>query len=206
MSKTRILLAAVCLLLFLSAGLAFPLRSRLQVPPRAAFVAEIERPGNELIAGYRQWTKVNPYPALVSARAAILCASAIATAGPNDPHGPSNPRVSEENYITVYVNDTGRRAMMEEKTPHFPQGSVIVKEKLPNEKSTTPELLTVMIKRESGYNPESGDWEYMVVDGSGKTVQARGKLDNCQGCHVSHADTDYISRAYLPFDVRDKLK
>lgn len=206
MSKTRILLAAVCLLLFLSAALALTLRSRLQVSPRAAFVAEIERPGNELIAGYRQWTKVNPYPALVSARAQILCAAAIPTGGPNDPHGPSNPSDSTEKYITVYVNDTGRRAMMEEKTPHFPQGSVIVKEKLPTDKSNTPELLTVMLKRESGYNPESGDWEYMVVDGSGKSVQARGKLENCQGCHVSHSETDYISRAYLPFDVRDKLK
>lgn len=96
--------------------------------------------------------------------------------------------------------------MMEEKTPHFPQGSIVVKEKLTTSKSTTPELLTVMVKREPGYNPNSGDWEYMVFDGSGKRVQARGKLENCQSCHMSDQDTDYVSRAYLPIEVRIRLK
>src|SRR5436190_17769194 len=75
----------------------------------------------------------------------------------------TNPHLKK--YIIVHVNDIGRKAMLEEKNPKFPEGSVIVKEKLPEEKSQTPELLTVMIKQRKGFNPESGDWEYMVVDG-----------------------------------------
>ena len=71
--------------------------------------------------------------------------------------------------------------MMEQAKPSFPEGSVIVKEKLPDKSSQTPELLTVMIKRGKGFNNESGDWEYMVVDGSGTKVEAQGKLENCQG-------------------------
>ena len=198
MNKKRVVLAAICLLLFLSAGLAFTLRSRQEGPAQAFAPREEEIAGEKLIAGYRQWTRVNPEPVLVAAQNLALCAMQPVTATPGSPHGPNK-------YITVYVNDVGRHAMMEEKSPHFPQGSIIVKEKLTTAKSTTPELLTVMIKREQGYNPESGDWEYMVVDGAGKSVQGRGKLENCQTCHQLEQDTDYVSRSYLPFDVRMKL-
>jgi len=199
MSKTRLLLAAICLLLFLSAGLALTLRSRFQVSPQATVVAEIQHPGDELIAGYRQWTRVNPEPLLIAAQNAAACAIPLQSAVPAGPH-------AKDKYITVYVNDVGKHAMLEEQTPHFPQGSVVIKEKLTTAKSTTPELLTVMIKREPGYNPESGDWEYMVVDGTGKKVQERGKLENCQSCHLREQDTDYVSRSYLPINVRTRLK
>ena len=180
----KIVLAAICLVLFLSAALT--LRSGSQDT------------GEKLIAGYRQWTRVNPKPALVLARVAQLCAPASAP-NPNGPHGP-------DKYITVYVNEIGRHAMMEERAPHFPQGSVIVKEKLKTPTSSTPELLTVMVKRERGYNPESGDWEYMIVDGGGLKIQERGKLENCQSCHVMDKNTDYVSRNYLPAEVQKALK
>src|SRR5262249_26909589 len=127
MSRKRIVLASVCLLLFLSAGLAFTLRSRQQQPSRTFAPENVLRPV-ELIAGYRQWTRVNPEPELVQAQNAQLCAALVTTAAPGSPHGP-------DKYITVYVNEIGRHAMMEEKTPHFPQGSVIVKEKLTTAKS-----------------------------------------------------------------------
>ena len=192
MSRKILVLAPICLVLVLSA--AITLRSRSPEPKRPTDSTQMA--GDKLIAGYKQWTRVNPDPLMVSAQAAQLCAFALQAAGP---HGP-------DKFITVYVNDIGRHAMMEEKEPHFPQGSVIVKEKLTTSQSTTPELLTVMIKRERGYNPESGDWEYMVVDGTGKNVQARGKLENCQTCHLMDKDTDYVSRKYLPFEVRKALK
>ena len=96
--------------------------------------------------------------------------------------------------------------MMEKRNPSFPVGSVIIKEKLPEKSSQTPELLTVMIKHEKGFNPATGDWEFMVVDGSGTKVTSRGKLENCQGCHLAKPRTDYIFRSYLPDDVSNKLK
>ena len=195
----KIFLAAICLLLFLSAALAYTLRSRYQPSARAAVTVDVARAPAELIAGYRHWTRVNPTPALVLAQNLALCAAPTVVAAPGSPHGP-------DKYITVYVNEIGRHAMMEEKTPHFPQGSIVIKEKLKTAASTDPELLTVMIKREAGYNPDSGDWEYMVFDGSGKSVQARGKLENCQACHKMDEQTDYISRSYLPMQVRAKLK
>jgi hypothetical protein len=149
------------------------------------------------IGNYKSWTRVNPEPQLVGAVISALCAAPTAKIQMN-PH--------DNKFITVYVNKIGSHAMMEEKTPHFPEGSVIVKEKLKAADSTTPELLTVMIKREAGYNPDNGDWEFLVMDGKAEKVQASGRLENCQACHQQEKATDYVSRRYLPTDVREKLK
>lgn len=190
MSRKMIVLGAICLVLVLSA--AITLRSRSHEPERPP--DDTQMVGDKLIAGYKQWTRVNPQPERMAAQVSVLCGRPT----PTDPHS--------DKYITVYVNEMGRHAMMEEKTPSFPQGSVIVKEKLTTPKSTTPELLTVMVKRERGYNSESGDWEYMVFDGAGQSIQERGKLENCQSCHLMDKNTDYVSRAYLPVEVAKQLK
>lgn len=157
--------------------------------------------GSELIEGYRQWTRVNPVPAVFHSQIAILCISPTAQQIKMEEGNPHRDK-----FITVYVNEIGTHAMMQEKTPRFPQGSIIVKEKLPSKDSSSPELLTVMIKREAGYNPKNGDWEYMALDGAGKEVQARGKLESCQSCHMMVKHTDYVSRNYLPPDLWKKLK
>src|SRR5262245_49780210 len=103
MSGKRIVLAATCLLLALSAVLAIALRSQSQEPARASDITPVV--SNEWIAGYRKWTRVNPEPEHVPAQNAAACAILFASS----PHG--------DKYITVYVNDIGRHAMMEEKTP-----------------------------------------------------------------------------------------
>jgi hypothetical protein len=157
--------------------------------------------GGEWVASYRQWTRVNPEPVVMPSNLAIMCAAPTAKQLEFEE---SNPHTRK--FITVYVNDIGRRAMMEELEGVFPPGSVIVKEKLARKDSSSPEVLTAMIKREPGYNPQYGDWDWMVVDGSGTSVLARGKLVNCQGCHETYKGGDYVSRNYLPEEVRRKLK
>ncbi|MDX6384115.1 MAG: hypothetical protein QOK48_1688 [Blastocatellia bacterium] len=152
------------------------------------------------IAGYRNWTRVNAEPQLMPDQTAQLCAAPA----PINAKPAANPHAHK--YLTVYVNDRGRRAMLEQKKPAFPEGSIIVKEKLTEKTSSTPELLTVMIKRGKGFNSTSGDWEYMVVDGSGTNVTAQGKLENCQSCHSARPATDYVFRTYLPSDVLTRLK
>lgn len=157
--------------------------------------------GSELIEGYRKWTRLNPEPAWLPSRLAILCFAPTARQlelDKVDPH--------RDKFITVYVNDLGKKPMTTQLNPNFPPGSIIVKEKLPAKDSSSPELLTVMIKREAGYNPEHGDWEYMAVDGSGKEVKARGRLENCQGCHSTRKETGYVYREYLPREVWEEIK
>ena len=191
----RIVISSLSLLVGIAA-----LASYLLTQPSSIEAAR-PSPDNSVkeIAGYRDWFKVNRTPEVMEARTALDCAAP--TAGSRI-YGPDNPH--HEKYITVYVNEVGRQAMMEQAKPSFPEGSVIVKEKLPDKSSQTPELLTVMIKRGKGFNNDSGDWEYMVTDGSGTKVEAQGKLENCQGCHQAKRQKDYVFRTYLPYNVQLK--
>jgi cytochrome P460 len=150
------------------------------------------------IDGYRNWTKVNSIPQLMPARVAAACADALARNNGNNPH--------RNKYFTVYVNAVGGNAMLNQVHPDFPEGSIIVKEKLSAKDSQTPELLTVMIKQRKGFNPESGDWEYMVLDGTGTKLKERGSMQHCQNCHIANQDTDYIFRTYLPEEGQSNLK
>ena len=155
------------------------------------------------IEGYKNWTKVNSAPQLMPGRVAAACAIWLSKTG-IEIDGQGNPH--RDKYFTVYVNEVGRQAMLGQKNPKFPEGSIIVKEKLSAEDSQEPELLTVMIKQKKGFNPASGDWEYMVVDGKGTKVEGRGNLQNCQACHLENQKTDYIFRTYLPHAVVTRLK
>jgi Cytochrome P460 len=193
--KTKIMFLAI-LLLAVAAGMA-------SIQKDVVVVQSSNEPfeQHESIKGYRAWTRVNPVPADFPSTLAQLCAPLTVKQlemNSGDPH--------KDKFITVYVNELGTKAMMHEMKPHFPKGSVIVKEKLPSRESTSPELLTVMIKREQGYNPGNGDWEYMALDGDGKEVRARGRLEKCQACHQRAEYGDYVHRNYLPAEVREKLK
>ena len=138
------------------------------------------------IAKYRQWKLVNPIPVMMDPAAAAACAIAF----PVNPH--------QTAFVSVYVNAKGASAMMTEAHPVFPEGSIIVKEKLSDKTSQKPTLLTVMIKREKGYNPESRDWDYLVLDGPASKILDQGKLSSCNGCHQAYIDTDFVTRHYLP--------
>jgi hypothetical protein len=139
-----------------------------------------------------------------SEQAARCAAPDPAERSAQDDSRPENPH--ESKFIRVWVNKIGRKALLEMKTPNFPVGSMIIKEKLAEEKSETPELLTAMVKRERGYDTAGGDWEYAVLQGSPFKIIASGKLDNCQACHYPQKEDGYVFRDYLPQDVADTLR
>ena len=156
-------------------------------------------PENDLatLAKYRQWTLVNTELQLMEPLSAMSCAI---IRGRNE----SSPHTNK--YVSVFVNPVGREQMMTKRSPKFPVGTMIVKEKHGSLDSTKPEVLTAMIKRQPGYNPESGDWEYLVLDGAATTIVEQGKLTRCSGCHQLYKSSDFITRTYLPQAVRDELK
>ena len=87
---------------------------------------------------------------------------------------------------------------MSETPPRFPEGSVIVREKLADRNSSPPESLVVMLKRGKDFNPAGGNWEYMALNGTGTIIRERGQLGSCQSCHVRQKETDFVFRASLP--------
>ena len=55
-----------------------------------------------------------------------------------------------------------------------------------------------MLKRGKGYNPAGGDWEYMILNGTGTTIRERGQLGSCNSCHARQKESDFVFRTYLP--------
>src|SRR6266850_3196408 len=137
------------------------------------------------LSSYTHWTKVSEHSPM-DAIAAFSCAY-VPSPSPDDPHA--------RFYISVFVNPTGRKTMQKKVAGPFPVGSMIVKQKF-RDQNKSPELLTMMIKREPGFDPKFGDWEYLVASGDGKNIFGRGKLEQCQGCHISMAKQDYVYRTY----------
>src|SRR5436190_3510813 len=196
MSKTglKTISCLLAVLLFCAANWAGSL-NKAQYSASGLQASDLESLKEELL-GYRTWTLVNPRPVLMDAVVAADCAA------PNirsrSPHS--------NKYISVYVNDVGRTAMMAERYPRFPQGSIIVKAKSSEGTGGLPELLTIMVKRGKGYDQGNGNWEYLVMDGNGSRVERPANVESCQRCHLAHKDSDYVSRVYLPRTVREKLR
>jgi len=99
--------------------------------------------------------------------------------------------------LDVRVNSAAFDAFMARKP--LPVGSVVVKERhntytVPG----PPDEYTAMIKKDPGYNPESGDWEYRYVVVKPEKKVVRGKLQSCMDCHQDVKTTDFRFRTYLP--------
>jgi hypothetical protein len=54
----------------------------------------------------------------------------------------------------------------------------------------------MMTKREAGYYPEGGDWEYQFVSLVPERKETRGRLANCAACHASAKERDFLFRSY----------
>src|SRR5258708_2441309 len=128
------------------------------------------------------WTQVNKEPYYISSQVDILCVAP--KPADYERERKQNPHAST--YITVFVNAVGSLAMFANPPQRFPEGAIIIKRKFDHSSQNgRPILSTIMIKREAGYNPDAGDWEFAVVSGDGKNVEAKGKLGNCMACHAT---------------------
>lgn len=73
----------------------------------------------------------------------------------------------------------------------FPEGSMIIKEMLDPDGGDS--ILTVMAKREPGYDPDNGDWWYGRLTASGASTGEGlvGRVGFCIDCHA-RAATDHV--------------
>lgn len=99
-------------------------------------------------------------------------------------------------YCHIFINDLGLPTMKTGKG-EYPIGTVIVKQKFYDPEGTRTEFFTLMRKREDGYDPDNGNWEYSTVDQTATKILSRGRTESCIGCHSDYTETDYVTRTYL---------
>lgn len=84
--------------------------------------------------------------------------------------------------IHVYITNEGH-ALFHRRHAAFPEGTIVLKQKFANRSTEVTELYTGMIKREKGYNPKAGDWEFFTANGDATAIVSRGRIDSCMDCH-----------------------
>lgn len=108
-----------------------------------------------------------------------------------NPHEKGN-----QTFARIFANEPAL-AEINKAEPHFAAGSIIVREKLARENDATPEVVTVMIKRENGFSPKTGDWEFFVLEGTLEKVEKRETIGSCAKCHAQAEKTDWVFKSYL---------
>lgn len=131
--------------------------------------------------------RITPTPLKMDVNVAILCRSTTY---------PITTSIHTDKFFDVYISGPGEPAIKTGKGV-YPENTVILKRKYSDATGKTTELYTGMIKREKGYNPPSGDWEYFVISGDGKSVEQSGALTSCMQCHQAYHASDYVTREYL---------
>lgn len=119
-------------------------------------------------------------------------------------HGPHASRS-----IVVRVNPDAMDAFLAGEP--LPVGKVVVKEKhsqllriagdldkiAEREAEQKLDEYALMIKRDPGYFPEGGDWEYAYVTLGPEGKVSRGRLAECADCHTNRKSRDFLFRTYL---------
>jgi hypothetical protein len=112
--------------------------------------------------------------------------------GQSLPDGPpKRSKVDHAQLGPVFVNEPALQTISK-KAVSFPEGSIIVREKPSQAADGKPEVLSVMIKRERGFNPDGGDWQFLLINGAGTKVKLHQKTGACLDCHKSQAQTDFV--------------
>ena len=99
--------------------------------------------------------------------------------------------------INVYMNASAASAYAH-LNQGYPVGSVVVKEKRARWANLSTPMAGInphdgvggMVKREPGYDPAHGDWEYFY--GESPQTLISGKISNCVECHSQASGRDYV--------------
>jgi hypothetical protein len=137
------------------------------------------------LAEYATWQRLTPDGYAIPPQLAVLCTSPAPAASPKsvDVYGPH-----ANTFVRVFANPLAAGAF--DVRGIFPEGSILVKEKRRDALSGVPSAHGVMIKRGKGFNPSSGDWEFLFYPS-----QKAASFTNCADCHRS-AEHDFVFGSY----------
>jgi len=124
---------------------------------------------------YRNWTKVNQNT-ITGDETGVL--------------GPAHERA--RGFREIYINEIGKPVAYGASDYPYPEGSVILKESFSEKDGGKGKLasITIMIKREEGYDPDNGNWEYINASGDFK-ISRQGKIGMCIKCHSVMSEKDF---------------
>jgi cytochrome P460 len=87
----------------------------------------------------------------------------------------------------------------------YPHGTVLLKENYTLEQGVPPQpaSVTIMLKRETGYDPTMGDWQFVQFDPAGKMIVNGSSRDpevaaTCAVCHRGMVERDYVFSTLSP--------
>jgi hypothetical protein len=142
------------------------------------------------VTAYRRWRRITRKPVYLLPALYADCAAPVPESLPADtPH--------TGGYVDVFAKVPGARFGAASTGKPYPAGSVIVKEKRKHASDRQPVLLTVMRKREAGFDPGHGDWEYQVYQAK-PLRRVTSEASRCRSCHEKTRSSDFVFATYLP--------
>jgi len=137
------------------------------------------------LAGYTTWRRLTPDGYSIPPQLSSLCTSQAAASPPRsaEAYGPH-----ANTFVNVFANPLAATALNSRGV--FPEGSILVKEKLLDGRSDIPSAYGVMIKRRKGSNPSTSDWEFLFYPS-----ERSASFTNCADCHRS-AQHDFVFGSY----------
>lgn len=162
--------------------------ARTKSPPPAAVRPEVL----QVAVSYSSLRAMTPKPVLVNPQFAALCAG-VSTSDVDAAALQFGPHAHTA--VSIFMNDLAANTFGRPDAV-YPVGSIIVKEKksLATRVTKGPDVsnggVGGMIKREPGYDPSHGDWEYFYFEKPDKIEQ--GKIESCVQCHSGAAPRDYV--------------
>ncbi len=111
-------------------------------------------------------------------------------------------------YVNNFSNEAGKAGYATfEEVGAMPVGSVLAKDSFAVGKDGKVGFgpLFLMTKKEAGFDPDNGDWEYAIILPNGKVMgitkgPGGDKIGFCAECHNGAADQDYLF--FLPEELR----
>ena len=150
---------------------------------------------------FSAWPSVTDKPVVIGQELWLFCRSPTPEEIREREANAKNHGPHASHSIVVRVNPEAITAFREGRP--LPVGATVVKEKYisglgaESHQDLGPlQEYAVMIKREAGYDPSGGDWEYAYVKLAPERTVSRGRLPECAGCHASAKTRDYLFRSY----------
>ncbi len=137
------------------------------------------------LADYTTWRRLTPDGYSVPPQRSALCTSLAPVPPPRsaEAYGPH-----ANMFVRVFANPLAAGALNSRRA--FPEGSILVKEKLLDARSGIPSAHGVMIKRRKGFNSSTADWEFLFYPS-----ERAASFTNCADCHRS-ARHDFVFGSY----------